>query len=186
MSEAIALVTFDDYLAGEQRSEIRHEYVGGRVFVMAGGSERHDLAAGFVYEAVAAAARARGCRPFIGNRLVRTEPGSSYYPDVMVVCGPAANRLYERDPAFVVEVLSPSMADTDRREKAVAFTRSPALTRYVLVDPDRCRIEVASMVSGTVRWRVHGPGEIVDLDFATIVVDDLYDAIDATATPPAG
>ncbi len=58
-AEELPLVTFEDFLAGEQLSERRHELVGGRVYVMAGGSERHDLMAGLVYEAVAPGARAR-------------------------------------------------------------------------------------------------------------------------------
>ncbi len=127
MTEAIAVVSFDGFLAREQRSERRHELVGGRVYAMSGGSERHDLAAGLVYELLASGARASGCRPFTSNRLVRTRSGNAYYPDVMVVCGQAPHRLYETDPALIVEVLPPSTADVDRREKAVAYAEAMSL-----------------------------------------------------------
>jgi hypothetical protein len=50
MSEAVARVSLDDFLAGEVRSGRRHELVGGRLYLMAGGSERHDLAAGLLYD----------------------------------------------------------------------------------------------------------------------------------------
>ena len=43
------------------------------------------------------------------------------------MCGPAANRLYEADASLVVEVLSPSTQDTDRREKAAAYATLPGL-----------------------------------------------------------
>lgn len=45
-AEELSAITFEEFLARERRSERRHEYVGGRVYLMDGGSERHDLAAG--------------------------------------------------------------------------------------------------------------------------------------------
>lgn len=186
MSEAIAVVNLDEFLDCEERGDRRHELVGGRLFAMAGGSERHDLAAGLFYEAVAAAARARGCRPFTANRLVRTAGGAVYYPDVVVVCRPAAHRLYEEGPVLVAEVLSRSTQEIDRREKAQAFAESSELAHFVLVDPDRRRIEVArpGPPPGGLRWTAYGPGDIVPIGFADIDVDAFYDTLDGTATTP--
>jgi len=87
-ADELPTVTFDDFLRAESTALRRHELVGGRVYAMAGGTERHDLATGLVYEALAPGARTAGCRPFLGNRLVRTDD-----PDVLVVCGPAVDRL---------------------------------------------------------------------------------------------
>lgn len=183
MSEAIAFCSFDEYLQAEQVSERRHELVGGRVYAMAGGSERHDLVAGLIYEAVATPSRARGCRPFTSNRLVRTPNGNAYYPDVMVVCGPATHRLYETEPVLIVEVLSRSTADTDRREKVVAYAEAPSLRLLLLVDPDARRVEAARPEGGRVsEWELFGPGRVVDTGFGDIDVDALYDMVDATAT----
>lgn len=185
MSEAISVLGIDEFCLLESRGDRRHELVGGRVYDMAGGSERHDLAAGLLYEAVAPAARSAGCRPFTSNRLVQTAGGAAYYPDVMVVCGPAANRLYERDPVLVIEVLSRSTEGVDRREKALAFAASPRLRRFVLVDPDRRRVEVASPTpDGSLHWQAYGPGDVVPIEFADIDIDDFYDLVDATATTP--
>ncbi len=180
-AEELPLVTFEDFLAGERRSERRHELVGGRVYVMAGGSERHDLLTGLVYEALAPGARASGCRPFAANRFVRLG-SAAYYPDVMIVRGPAGHRLHEVDLALVVEVLSPSTTDTDRREKAAAYASAPGLRQYVLADPDRPRIEVASRVHGDLRWQALGPGGVVVTDFGVLDVDALYETVEQTAT----
>ncbi|MGH9164623.1 MAG: Uma2 family endonuclease [Acidimicrobiales bacterium] len=182
MSEAIAVLSFDDFCESEGESDRRHELVGGRVYAMAGGTERHDLAAGLFYEALAAGARRAGCRPFTANRLVRTPTGAGYYPDVMVVCGPAAHRLYEQEPVLVAEVLSPSTADTDRREKATAFTSSPTLGQYILIDPDRRRIEVAVVEAGALAWQAYGPGDVVNTAFAAVDIDAFYDSLEASAT----
>lgn len=182
MSEAIAVVSFPEFCELETRGDQRHELVGGRVYAMAGGSERHDLAAGLFYEAVAPGARAAGCRPFTSNRLVRTPPGNGYYPDVLVVCGPAAHRLYEDGPALVAEVLSPSTSDTDRREKAVAYAASPSLLLYLLIDPDRRRFEVARPGPDGLQWRACGPGEVVETPYGVIDLDAFYDTLDRAAT----
>lgn len=182
VTEAIAVLSFEDFCALEAAGDRRHELVGGRVYAMAGGSERHDLAAGLLYEALAPAARSRGCRPFTANRLVRTGTAVGYYPDVLIVCGPAAHRLYEQDSTLVVEVLSGSTAEVDRREKPLAFAASPQLRHYALVDPDRRRVEVAEPSAEGLRWRAYGPGEVVPLSSVMLDVDAFYDTLDAVAT----
>jgi Uma2 family endonuclease len=150
---------------------------------MAGASERHDLAAGLLYEAVAPGARAAGCRPFTANRLVKTRAGSMYYPDVMVACGKAPDRMYETSPTFIVEVLSPSTATIDRREKALAYTAIESLRMLLLVDPEYRRIEAAWLDdSGGLVWDVFGPGDVVVTGYGDLDVERFYDELDATAT----
>ncbi len=183
MPEAVANLTFDAWVEEEQDRDRRTEFVGGRAYLMVGGTERHDLAAGLLYEAVAPTARAQGCRPFFGNRIVRTATGSGYYPDVMVVCRPAQDRLFEAEPALVIEVLSPSTADTDRREKAVAFAAGSALQMLLLVDPLTPRIESARIMGGRIAgWDVFGPGDTIATGFGVIRIDELYAQLDSTAT----
>lgn len=185
MSEAIGFVPFDAFLEGEAVSECRHELVGGRVYALAGGSERHELASGLLFELLAPGARSAGCRPFIANRMLRTPNGNTYYPDVMVVCGPAAHRLYETDASLVVEVLSPSTTDVDHREKAVAYAGTASLEQLILVHPDVPRIEVAQPRDGAVRtWEAFGPGGVIRTAFGDIDVDALYEAITRAATTP--
>lgn len=153
MAEALAYTTFESYLKGEQ-------------------SER-----------LAPGARARGCRPFTSSRLVRTECGNAYYPDVMVVCSPAPHRLYETDLALIVEVLSPSTQDQDRREKAVADAESAGLGLLLIVDPDVRRIEVARPAGGRIRdWQVYGAGDVIATPYGDIDVDACYDEVDRSAT----
>ena len=96
--------------------------------------------------------------------------------------GSAVHRLYEENPALIIEVLSPSTADTDRREKALAYTASASLVAYVLVDPDRRRFEVAEASVGGLAWRAYGPGETVATPYTVIDVDAFYDLLDSIAT----
>ena len=184
MSEATAnYVTFEDFLAGERESQRRHELVGGQVYATSGGTERHDLIAGLIYQALLSGARAKGCRTFMGNRLIHTSDDSAYYPDVMVVCGKAPHVQYETDPALIVEVQSPSTRNIDRREKVVAYAQAPSLRLVLLVDPNDRRIEVAYPEDGKVHhWTVFGPGELIASEYGVLHVDDLYDELDAIAT----
>ena len=173
-------VTFEEYLAAEAASTIRHEWVAGQVYAMVGASERHELMAGLVYQALIPVAAARGCRLFIGNRKVRLGE-AVYYPDVVMICpgGRPPDRLFEWDLSIVVEVLSESTRRIDRREKAMAYAAASSFERYLLVDPDRRRIEVATPGPKGLNWVVYIGGQTVpelDLD-----VDSLYDTLDATA-----
>jgi Uma2 family endonuclease len=179
----LAAVSFEEYLAIEEAG-VRHELVGGRVYDMSGGTERHDLMVGALLARFRLGAITAGCRPFDGNRALRTPSGSAYYPDVMVVCGRAADVRYEDDATVVVEVLSPSTRATDRREKLEAYRRLPSLRHYLLVDPVIRHVEVFSPDprSGEPVWRTYGPGQSLDTPYGTLVVDEVYDEVDSMAT----
>ena len=173
-------VAFADFLAAEGDSDRRHEWVAGRVYAMAGGTERHDLMVGLIHEKLSPLARVRGCRTFSQNRLVRLGD-VAYYPDVLVVCPSERrpNQMHEVDLSIVVEVASPSTEALDRREKTMAYTNAPSFERYVIVDPDKRRIEVATRGPSGVHWELFSHGRVIfelDLD-----VDELYDTLDATA-----
>ena len=179
-AEVFPDVSFEAFLAAERDSDRRHEWVAGRVYAMAGGTERHDLMAGLIYRKLAALADARGCRSFSQNRLVRLGD-VAYYPDVLVVCPSdiKPDRMHELDLSIVVEVASPSTEALDRREKTMAYTNAPSFERYVIVDPDKRRIEVATRGPSGVHWELFSHGRVIfelDLD-----VDELYDRLDATA-----
>ena len=182
MVEELPSIGFEEFVRLEQDSPRRHEFVGGRVYVMAGGTERHDLAAGLTYERLAPGARRQGCRAFTANRLLRAGD-ATYYPDVFVVCGRAANRLYETDATVVVEVLSPSTADVDRREKLAAYRQLPSLELYVLLDPQSPRLEVVHLTrDGQLRWEVFGPGSVLPTRCGDLDIDDVYATLDRSAT----
>lgn len=177
MSEAIATYTEAEYLAIEERSEVRHEFVGGRLYQMSGGTERHELAVAALARRLHPGARGAGCRTF-ANRQLRVPSGDHYYPDVMVACGKASNLLYEERPALIVEVLSPSTAGEDRKGKLRAYATCESLDRHVLVDPVFRRFEVYRRD----QWESFGPGDVVETGYGVISVDEFYDELDTDAT----
>lgn len=92
-------------------------------------------------------------------------------------------RTTEADAAVVVEVLSPSTRAQDWREKLRQYGGLPSKSRYVIVEPDLRRLEVARW--GTDRQltcSTLGPGDQLPTPYRTWAVDDIYDWVDSVAT----
>jgi Uma2 family endonuclease len=82
-------ITVSDYLAGEEISDRKHEYLGGTVHAMAGATIRHNNIALNCLAALHGILRGKSCQPFNSDTKVRIEfPDHTrfYYPDAMVVC----------------------------------------------------------------------------------------------------
>jgi len=129
---------YDEYLAFERASNVKHEYLGGQIFAMAGGTPEHAAVANNVGTLLNVGLRGLRCKVYTSDLRVRVLlTGMATYPDVTVVCGreerdPAdANTLV--NPVVLVEVLSKSTEDYDRGEKFEHYRRIPSLREYVLV-----------------------------------------------------
>jgi Uma2 family endonuclease len=89
-----------EYVAFERSTDAKHEFVGGQIYAMAGGSPEHAaLAASFV-ALVGPALRRGRCRAHSSDlRVSVLATGLVTYPDVTVVCGP--RELDPEDPHAV-------------------------------------------------------------------------------------
>jgi Uma2 family endonuclease len=137
-----------DYLEGELKSTVRHEYVAGQVFAMVGASRAHNRVSGNIYARLLAHVRGGPCGVFMADVKVNIPTKSAYYyPDVVVTCD-ARDRTSDQEgyvvsaPALIVEVLSPSTEPIDRREKLLAFQSPQSLQEYVLVGQSHQFIEI--------------------------------------------
>lgn len=130
----LQLLSEEDYLAGEEASNVRHEYVDGQIFAMSGANERHNRIAGNVFFRLRAAARGSRCGVYVSDmRLHIAERRIYYYPDVMLTCDETDDHeLYKERPCLVAEVLSASTENIDRREKLNVYRSLPSL-RYILL-----------------------------------------------------
>jgi Uma2 family endonuclease len=140
-------MSIPEYLAFEEASKERHEYLRGEVYAMAGGTPEHGAIAAAVTIALGSALQGRPCRVFNSDVRVRCEETDLFtYPDVFVVCGKLERSVRDADsvtnPIVVVEVLSPSTESYDRGAKAQHYLRIPALREYVLVNHALRRVEV--------------------------------------------
>jgi Uma2 family endonuclease len=144
IAQSQPLLSVEEYLEGERFLEIRHEYVGGHVYAMAGASDDHNRIAGNIFGELRERLRGKRCEPFINDMKLKIPGGQAfYYPDVLVACDPADNAKYFREqPTVVFEVLSPETAQTDQREKWYAYALIPSLKVYVLVSQEKPELTV--------------------------------------------
>lgn len=133
-----------EYLQGELTSEVRHEYIDGEVFAMAGAGEAHNLIALNVAAKLRNFVRGGPCRVFISDMKLHVRTWKAYYyPDIMVTCDPADSQTHFKErPTLVVEVLSSSTESTDRREKMLAYRTLTSLREYMLVAADKRQVEL--------------------------------------------
>src|SRR4051812_17984182 len=134
------LVSVDDYLAGELISPVKHEYLGGVVYAMAGARNAHNLIASNPLGSLHARLRGRRCRPFNSDTKIRIRLPHQvrfYYPDVSVICRPnPQSESFQDEPAALVEVISRSTRRIDEGEKKDAYLTIPSLSVYVLLEQD--------------------------------------------------
>lgn len=148
MKVSTALISVLDYLDGEKTSPIRHEYLGGQIFAMSGGSEEHNRIALNIASVLKFRLRGSGCKTFMSDMKVnmpiaRNTADLFYYPDVMVTCDSQdTERYYKTRPCLIVEVLSPSTESLDRREKRLNYQSLPSLQEYVIVSQTEMKVEV--------------------------------------------
>jgi Uma2 family endonuclease len=147
LPHALPVFTPEQYLSLERTSEIRHEYLDGFVYAMAGESPEHSTICFNLAGSLHFQLRGTPCRGFSPNMKVRTDRSGLYaYPDLTVVCGEPSYHDERRDvltnPVVIFEVLSPSTEVYDRSEKFLRYrTEIETLQDYVLVSQDRPRIE---------------------------------------------
>lgn len=139
-------VTVEDYLAGEERSDLKYEYLGGVIHAISGGTNDHAVIAANGILSLGSQLRGKPCRPFGSDAKVRIEfPDHTrfYYPDLQVVCQPnSGTDHYQERPALVLEVLSESTRRTNMGEKKDANLTIPSLKVLLLVESDRPRVVV--------------------------------------------
>jgi Uma2 family endonuclease len=133
--------TYQEYVALEEESSVRHEYLDGEIYAMAGGSPDHAALAAAVL-GILRTAVPPGCRIFTSDLRVRiASTGLSTYPDGAVVCGRSARAaddpLAVTNPVLLVEVTSNSTEEYDRGEKLRHYMQLPSVREVLIVDHRR-------------------------------------------------
>jgi Uma2 family endonuclease len=175
-------MTYAEYLAAEERSLEKHEFLDGEVHAMSGGTPEHGALAMAFGAALGSALLGRPCRVFSSDVRVRVKAtGLAAYPDISVVCGKLETDDEDpnaiANPALLVEVLSDSTEARDRGEKAAHYRLIPILREYVFVSQGRRRIEVYRRNEAN-RWELFEFEAGAEADLASvgcaIAVDDVY------------
>jgi len=162
-------MTIDQWRELEERShDVKHEYIDGQIYAMAGGSLAHSRVSINVLKALDAALGRGSCRAYNSDAAVQLSPTRYTYPDATVTCD-------ERDrpttkvreiiaPHVIVEVLSDSTEAYDRGEKFGYYRECPTVEEYVLVNTKRQLVEVFRRTAeGWTVYHVYRPGDEVEL-----------------------
>ena len=173
--------TYAEYLALEQDSSTRHEYLDGEIYAMAGGTPDHAALAG-VAIGILGRGLPHGCRLFTSDLRVRVaETGLSTYPDGAVICGRTARAADDPiavvNPLLLVEVTSPSTEDYDRGEKLRNYQLLPSLREVLIISHREPWVTLVRREEDG-RWTSSDcrAGESVALASVgrSIAVDDIY------------
>jgi len=140
-------MTPEQYLAEEEKGELRHEYANGFTYAQAGASRAHNLLAHTLSSILRGHLRGGGpYRTYIADmkvRILSRDLDLFYYPDVMVSCDPSPpHDYYEDKPKLLVEVLSERTESRDRLEKLNAYTQLPSLEEYLLIAQHKVAVDI--------------------------------------------
>ena len=147
--------SLEEYFEMEEQSPVQHEYVAGAIFDMAEPSQAHQIIALNLAAPLHTHLQCRPCRIYAGGRQLQFQCMGEdfvYRPDVWVACGEARDSKgdYIDEPRLVIEVLSPSAARFDRREKVFSYREIPTIQEYLLVSQKPAHLVVYRRAA---QWR---------------------------------
>ena len=135
-------MSLEEFIAWEERQELRYEFDGLALQAMTGGTMGHARIQANLILALGARLRGGACFVVGSEVKVRTET-SIRYPDAMVVCSPVSGAAtFTSEPVVLFEVLSPSTARQDLGAKNAEYQTLATLRRYVVLHQNVAAAEV--------------------------------------------
>ena len=139
------LMSSQEYLEWEERQPIKHEYIDGEVFAMAGRTLTHNEITINLTTALKSHLRGKPCKVYMADAKVSTsQRGPFYYPDVIVTCD-RRDRQEQKviyHPCLIAEVLSSSTEGKDRGIKFRNYRRIDTFREYTLISAETMAIEI--------------------------------------------
>jgi len=169
-------ISEQEYLDGELLSDVKHEFIDGSVYAMAGASADHGRIAGNLFAAFLRHLQEQKspCEPFLADMKVKTG-NKFFYPDVLVSCEQEESDYYRNAPLFIVEVVSRSTRKRDNTIKRLSYQNIPILEEYVLIEQDFVDVEVCRRSKHW--WPEHyylgDTVHFASIDL-TLLVEDIY------------
>ncbi len=192
MGQAMRKPLYDEceYLASESHSPVKREFVAGEVYAMASGTARHNRISLNVATRLDAATRGTPCEVFMADMKVKVEAHRAfYYPDVLLACEPGDDQpLYRSGPCLIVEVLSPSTAGIDEREKWHHYRDIPTLRHYLLIDSESRQVRLRTRAGADWLEQTLAEGDTLTLSCGPVRLEmglaEIYDRSGVEANAP--
>lgn len=138
--------TVEEYLAYEEETGIKHEYIDGEIFAMAGGTDNHSWIAMNASSELVQGLKGSPCHVRNSDMRVKIAESKFVYPDFSVVCGKTTfaddKRTMLTNPTLVAEVTSDSSENYDRGAKADYYRSLPSVEAYLILDQDRVHAQL--------------------------------------------
>lgn len=184
------LISVEDYLAGELQSEIKHEYLGGVVHAMSGGTVYHGRVGGNCFGSLYTSLKGKRCQPYNSDVALRINLPSHtrfYYPDLQIVCDSNdGDEQFQEQPVVVIEVLSDSTRRIDLGEKRDAYLAIPTLKVLLIIDPAApfVRVDRRHLDGGFQHESYRDLTEVIPLPEveAALPLADIYEGIDLVSS----
>ena len=184
MRSPVILLSVEEYLFSEQNAKIRHEFVAGQIYAMAGASEAHNLIVTNLVAILRPHLRGSTCRAFVSDMKVKVRVQKAdifYYPDLFITCNRDDDEKYfKTNPSLIVEVLSDSTESIDRREKRINYQTIDSLKEYVLISQDEIKIEIYRK-DDRGNWAIKTIGKdddlLLDAVGLTLPMSDIYEDV---------
>lgn len=164
-------------------SDVKHEFLDGEIYAMAGGSEEHAALSMRIGWALTNAVGEQPCRVCSSDLRIYVEAvGLATFPDASVICGPmqqheASPESTALNPLILVEVTSDSSEGYDTGPKLEYYRTIPTLREYLIVSHRERRITAhirGSDDTWTTRVAIKGGRLDVPSLGAELVVDEIY------------
>ena len=173
-------MTKEEFLAWEERQELRYEFDGFQPVAMTGGTYEHDAIQVNLVAALATRLRGKPCRTH-GNSIKIEVMGRIRYPDAFVTCTPIPRgAMVLHEPVVIFEVLSRGTARTDRLLKNREYASTASVRRYIMLEQDAAVATVFERTGGN--WVGNTIGDDVMLEMPEIGIGisllELYEGVD--------
>jgi Uma2 family endonuclease len=133
--------TYNDYVGWPD--DERWEIINGEAYAMTPApTTRHQKVSLYLGTRFATFCKGKGCEPFLAPTDVVFDEQNIVQPDLLLVCD--QNKITEKNiqgaPDLIVEILSPSTALKDKREKKALYERF-GVREYLIVYPTEELVE---------------------------------------------
>jgi len=135
----------EEYLLQETTNLVKHEYINGEVYEMAGASSAHVTISLNIASLLKNHLRGSNCRVYIADMKLKIDSlNVFYYPDVMITCTleDKAFNYYKTSPQVIIEVLSNTTESFDRGDKFADYRQIKSLKEYLLISQTKKRVEL--------------------------------------------
>lgn len=140
---ATATMTVEAYIAFEEMSETRHEFINGQLYEMPGTTDYHNDMCFNITAILKQLIRPMKLRAYMESVKVRILHDKDYtYPDIFITDERDLNSpIIKRYPSVIIEVLSDSTRVYDKTDKFIRYQKIESLQHYLTVEPEKTLVE---------------------------------------------